>query len=117
MVDTKLAVTFDETAPAPPSVPPDALIILPVRGAVLFPGSVLPIAIGRPIAVKGAQQAVREQRQIGVLMQKNADEEAPLAADMHAFGSIANIARYVTTLTERIISYAKACSASQSSNS
>ena len=97
MVDTKLAVTFDETAPAPPSVPPDALIILPVRGAVLFPGSVLPIAIGRPIAVKGAQQAVREQRQIGVLMQKNADEEAPLAADMHAFGSIANIARYVTT--------------------
>jgi ATP-dependent Lon protease len=36
------------------ALPPDALIILPVRSTVLFPGLVLPIAIGRPRSVAAA---------------------------------------------------------------
>src|SRR6202023_4103039 len=49
-------------------LPPDALIILPVRNFVLFPGTVFPVTIARPRSLRGAQQAVREQRQIGILM-------------------------------------------------
>jgi ATP-dependent Lon protease len=80
-----------------PSVPKDALIIVPVLNAVLFPGTVLPITVSRPFSIKAAQQAVREQRQIGVLMQKNAEAEDPAGSDMRGVGTIANIARYVTT--------------------
>ena len=78
------------------SLPSDALIILPVRNMVLFPGLVLPVTIGRPGSIAGAQQAVREQRQIGILMQRDADVAEPRAADMHRIGTVANVARYIT---------------------
>ncbi len=77
-------------------VPSDAIIIVPVRDFVLFPGVVLPVTVGRSRSVAAAQQAVREQRQIGVLMQRDAETGEPSAIDMHRFGTVANIMRYVT---------------------
>ncbi len=41
-------------------VPPDAVIIVPVRNTVLFPGVVLPITVARPKSLSAVQQAVRE---------------------------------------------------------
>jgi ATP-dependent Lon protease len=72
------------------------LIIVPVRGTVLFPGMVLPISVARPGSVAAAQQAVREQRQIGILMQRDAELAEPGPGDMHRVGTLANIVRYVT---------------------
>ncbi len=77
-------------------LPPQAVIIVPVRASVLFPGLVLPITVGRPASVAAAQQAVREQRQIGILLQRDAELAEPKADDMHRIGTIANIVRYVT---------------------
>ena len=79
-----------------PPLPPDALIIVPVRNIVLFPGLVLPITVGRPRSIAAAQQAVREQRQVGILMQRAADVADPPPIDMHRMGTVANIVRYVT---------------------
>ena len=79
-----------------PPLPADTLIIVPVRQTVLFPGLVLPITVGRPKSVAAAQQAVREQRQVGILMQRAADVDDPTAIDMHRMGTVANIVRYVT---------------------
>src|SRR6478752_3754209 len=86
----------DEQARNAPPLPPDALVIVPVRKMVLFPGLVAPITVGRPGSVAAAQQAVREQRQIGILMQRDADVAEPREGDMHRIGTVANIARYVT---------------------
>jgi ATP-dependent Lon protease len=83
------------SASAPP-LPPDALIIIPVRNIVLFPGLVLPISIGRQRSIAAAQQAVREQRQVGILMQRAADVADRTPLDMHRMGTVANIMRYVT---------------------
>jgi ATP-dependent Lon protease len=82
-------------APSPP-LPPDALIMVPVRGLVLFPGTVLPITLGRPRSVLAAQRAVREQRPVGIVMQRNAELADPLPIDLHRMGTIANIVRYIT---------------------
>ncbi|MDR3465152.1 MAG: endopeptidase La [Xanthobacteraceae bacterium] len=79
-----------------PALPPDSLIIVPVRDTVLFPGMVFPITIGRPRSIAAAQQAVRDQRQIGVLMQRDAGVGEPEAIDMHRMGTVANIVRYIT---------------------
>jgi len=79
-----------------PPLPADALIIVPVRNTVLFPGLVLPITLGRPKSITAAQQAVREQRQVGILLQRSADVDDPTAIDMHRMGTIANIVRYIT---------------------
>ncbi|HEY1363881.1 MAG TPA: LON peptidase substrate-binding domain-containing protein, partial [Xanthobacteraceae bacterium] len=72
------------------------MIILPVRNLVLFPNMVLPVTIGRPQSVAAAQQAIREQRQIGVLMQRDAEQADPSPLDMHRMGTIANVVRYIT---------------------
>src|SRR5580692_10469740 len=82
--------------PSLPPLPADALIIVPVRNTVLFPGLVLPITLGRPKSIAAAQQAVREQRQVGILLQRTPDVDDPTAIDMHRMGTIANIVRYIT---------------------
>jgi ATP-dependent Lon protease len=81
----------------PPPLPSDALIVVPVRNTVLFPGLVLPITVGRPKSIAAAQQAVRDQRQVGILMQRDAEVADPTPIDMHRMGTVANIVRYLTT--------------------
>jgi ATP-dependent Lon protease len=83
------------SAPSPP-LPPDSLIIVPVRGLVLFPGTVLPITLGRPRSVLAAQRAVREQKPVGIVMQRSAEVADPLPVDLHRMGTLANIVRYIT---------------------
>jgi ATP-dependent Lon protease len=80
-----------------PALPPDALIVVPVRNTVLFPGLVLPITLGRSKSIAAAQQAVRDQRQVGILLQRAAEVEDPTAIDMHRMGTLANVVRYITT--------------------
>src|SRR5262245_1430732 len=86
----------DEQARSVASLPADALIIIPVRKMVLFPGMVAPITVGRPRSIAAAQQAVREQRQIGVVMQRDPEVAEPAAIDLHRFGTLANVVRYMT---------------------
>ena len=93
--DTANEGSAGTTSPVPP-LPPDALIIIPVRNVVLFPGHVVPITIGRPGSIAAAQQALRDQRQVGILMQRSAEVADPAPIDMHRFGSVANIVRYIT---------------------
>jgi ATP-dependent Lon protease len=97
MTDAPLKDEGEARQSPPVTLPKDALIILPVRGLVLFPGMILPVALGRPSSILAAQSAVREQRQVGVIMQKNGEAEDPTPLDMYRLGTVANIVRYVTT--------------------
>ena len=96
MADVEVLAKDGTGGGALPPLPADALIIVPVRNTVLFPGLVLPITLGRPKSIAAAQQAVREQRQVGILLQRSADVDDPTAIDMHRMGTIANIVRYLT---------------------
>ncbi len=95
-LDAATEASAGRAGPAAPPLPPDALIIVPVRNFVLFPGVMLPIAIGRQRSIAAAQQAVRDQRQVGILMQRVADAADPAPIDMHRMGTVANIVRYIT---------------------
>jgi len=77
-------------------IPGDALIIVPVRNTVLFPGVVSPITIGRPRSIAAAQQALREQRPVGILLQRNPEANEPGPEDLNRICTIANIVRYIT---------------------
>jgi len=84
----------------------DVLIILPVGNAVLFPGVVLPIAVSGAAALAAAQEAVRTQRRVGLLLQtdsagaaRDADANDPAGADpatLHRVGTAASIVRFIT---------------------
>jgi ATP-dependent Lon protease len=79
------------------SLPADAMIILPMRNTVLFPGMVLPLGVGRERSVAGAQEAVREQRPLGLVLQRDPETVDPGAADLYEIGTTARILRYLTT--------------------
>jgi ATP-dependent Lon protease len=82
----------------------DVLIILPVGSSVLFPGVVLPIAVVGSAALAAAQEAVRTQRRVGILLKTDsaADSaaqngaEAPLSDTLHRVGTAASIVRFIT---------------------
>ncbi len=77
-------------------LPEDAVIVLPVRNVVLFPGMVLPLTVGRERSRAAAQEAVRLQRPLGVLLQSKTDVEEPGPEDLHWVGTTANVLRYIT---------------------
>jgi ATP-dependent Lon protease len=79
------------------AVPDDAIAIVPVRNMVLFPGMIVPIAIGRESSIAAAQYAIKAERPIGILMQRNPEVDAPGPDDLSRVGTIASILRYVTT--------------------
>ncbi|MGZ5007383.1 MAG: endopeptidase La [Methylobacter sp.] len=79
-----------------PPVPNDALIIVPMRGTVLFPQNVSPLVIGRKVSIAAVQEAVRSERQIGLLMQLRDKDEEPSPDDLYGVGTVAEILRYIT---------------------
>src|SRR5580692_1658622 len=84
----------------------DVLIILPVSNTVLFPGVVLPIALAGNAALAAAQEAVRTQRRVGLLLQTEPSAEssgaatpgaaAPGVDTLHRVGTAASIVRFIT---------------------
>jgi ATP-dependent Lon protease len=78
-------------------IPDDALVIVPVRNMVLFPGTIVPITIGRPRSIAAAQYAVKSERPVGILMQSHPEVEAPTGSDLSTMGTVASILRYVST--------------------
>jgi len=74
----------------------DVLIVLPVREPVLFPGVILPISIRGRRALAAAQEAVRTQRRVGLLLQPEGSDEEADADALHKVGTIASIVRFVT---------------------
>jgi len=77
-------------------LPPDGLIIIPVRNLVLFPGMVTPINIGRERSIAAAQEATHSERQVGILLQRDAGADAPSPDQLYSIGTASNIVRYVT---------------------
>ncbi len=78
------------------ALPEDALIIVPVRNVVLFPGMVFPLTIGRERSRAAAQEAARLQRPLGVLLQSKPEAEEPGPDDLHWVGTTATVVRYIT---------------------
>ena len=74
----------------------DEVVLVAVRGMVLFPGVVLPVVAGRPRSVRAIQAAVQQNKQLGLLLQRDAEDSDPAPEDLYAVGTLADIVRYVT---------------------
>ncbi|MGH8730945.1 MAG: LON peptidase substrate-binding domain-containing protein, partial [Burkholderiales bacterium] len=94
-----------KSAPAPKSgraaaalkpLPEDALIIIPLRNAVLFPGIMSPVTIGRASSVAAAQEAARSERRVGFLLQRDPEKNELSPDDLHWIGTAGQVVRYIT---------------------
>lgn len=72
---------------------PEELPLLPLRNTVLFPGVVIPITAGRDKSIQLLQKANKERSLIGVVSQKDPENEDPAAEDLFGIGTVARIVR------------------------
>jgi len=70
---------------------PGDLPILPLRNTVLFPGVVIPITVGRDKSISLIREAYKGSKVIGVVAQKDADIEDPVAEDLNKVGTVARL--------------------------
>ncbi|MFV0555007.1 MAG: endopeptidase La [Mangrovibacterium sp.] len=70
---------------------PNSLPILSLRNAVLFPGVVLPITVGRKKSLDLVKEAWVGDKLLGTLTQKTAKVEEPTPADLYSVGTVAQI--------------------------
>ena len=74
-------------------VPSGALLVLPLRQAVLFPSTVMPLVVGRPASLQSVDEAVRQQIQVGFVAQRDPAVELPKPEQLFTVGSSADILR------------------------
>ena len=75
---------------------PDVLPILPLRNSVLFPGSIIPIDVGRRKSVRLVEDAIAKERPvIGILTQRDARTEDPGSGDLYTVGCAARILKVI----------------------
>jgi ATP-dependent Lon protease len=65
---------------------PNLIPILPIRNIVVFPGTVMPLNVGRQKSKNLLDDVMPGEKLIGVVTQKNADVEDPKFEDLHTVG-------------------------------
>lgn len=72
---------------------PDILPILALRNAVIFPGAIFPITIGREKSIKLIKEAEQSNYFIGAVPQKDLAVEDPREQDLFNYGTVVKIVK------------------------
>ena len=74
---------------------PDELPVLTLRNTVLFPGSIVPLGIGRPKTVRLVEESIRDHGMVAVVAQRDPDVDDPAATDLYGMGCAARLVKLV----------------------
>lgn len=74
---------------------PTVLPILPLKDTVIFPDTMMPLAVGQPRSVALIDDILRGDRQVGLVASKSADIETPGPDDVHLVGVLATIQKMI----------------------
>ena len=80
-----IAMTDKASDTSQPEIP-SPLAILPIRGVVVFPGTVVPLTLGRPSALKLVNDNLPQNKVIGLVTQRREDTEKPGVDDLFPVG-------------------------------
>ena len=69
----------------------DSFCILPLRDIVVFPNMIVPLFVGRTKSIKALEFAEKNDKEIFLVAQKDANVDEPGQDDIYRFGTIANI--------------------------
>jgi len=67
---------------------PDALPVLPLRDAVVFPLTAVPLAVGQPRSVRLVDDAMRGNRLLALVTQRDPKAEPAAPEDLHRVGTV-----------------------------
>src|SRR5581483_2484243 len=74
---------------------PETLPILPLRNLVVFPGTIVPLTIGREASRKLLQESLPQSKVIGIFAQRNPEQENPAPEDLHNVGTAALVLKMI----------------------
>ncbi len=74
---------------------PAALPILPLKDTVIFPDTLLPLAVGQARSVQLIDDILRGDRQVGLVAAKSPDIETPMPGDIYDVGVLASIQKMI----------------------
>ncbi|MFZ9033927.1 MAG: endopeptidase La [Anaerohalosphaeraceae bacterium] len=74
---------------------PAEIGILPIRSAVAYPGTVMPLAVGRERSKRLIKDISPQDTIFGLLAQKNPDVENPGAKDLYTVGTVASVLKVI----------------------
>ncbi len=72
---------------------PEWLPILPLKNTVLFPGVVIPITVSRDKSIRLVREVYKSTRIIGVVSQKETNQEEPEFDDLNRIGTLAHMVK------------------------
>lgn len=76
---------------------PETLPVLPIRGAVVYPLSVVPVSVGQPRSIEMVEEVMQGDRLIAVVAQKNEEAIPPETEDLYDLGTAAVIRQFYRT--------------------
>lgn len=74
---------------------PSELPILPLRGTVVFPATVVPLAVGRPASLKLLEESLPRSKVIGLFTQRDEDIEEPTPEQLFHVGCAAVVLKLI----------------------
>lgn len=88
-----MGVADDDEDSDPGIEPPDLLPVIALTNTVLYPGTVIPITIGRKKSIAAINKAYKSNKWIAAFTQRSSDLENPEEKDLYRVGTMARIVR------------------------
>src|SRR3954467_14106559 len=82
---------------------PDTLSILPIRGFVIFPGTVAPLNVRRPVSIRLLDETLPQSKVIGLVAQRDENKEEPGAQDLYTVGTAALVLKLLRQGDDHVI--------------
>src|SRR5213083_1184180 len=82
---------------------PDVLSILPLRSFVVFPGTILPLTVGRAASIKLLDETLPQTKIIGLLTQRDETKEDPQPQDLYSVGTAAIVLKLIRQSDDHLI--------------
>lgn len=67
------------------------VLIMPLRDVVVFPGSVMPLFVGREKSINAVYESLKRDRQLFLIAQKSPELDDPKREDLYSVGTLANV--------------------------
>lgn len=81
-----------ETPSNLPELPPGVVALIPTRNLVLFPHAMVTVTVGRPRSIAALEHAIAGGWPVGMVLQKNAEQDDPEISELNPVGTLAVIA-------------------------
>ena len=78
-----------------PASLPDALPVLALRNAVIFPGTIYPVTIGREKSIRLIRDVEERDGFLGAVPQNDISVEEPVEKDLYPYGTVAKVIKTI----------------------